>query len=122
MEYVVEIRHPKHERTTVTAEELPRIYADLEESASPTVVWNDDGDDVLIVAVGDDYSFISLKTEWTWYYLVVSDDEEEIAIELGEVDSYVPRKALAPREFGLAVLLSAGDLPTLRTDYMWEAQ
>lgn len=122
MQYLVDVRYPEHRKTTVTADELPDAYAGLKEADSPSVVWNDGGDDVLIVVVGDDHAVISLKSEETWYYLTVSGDEEEVEVDMGGTDSYVPRKALAPRELGLTVLQRAGDLPGLRTDYSWDEQ
>lgn len=120
MEYSITIWTPRRQKTTVIRDELPGAYANLKEIDSPTVSWNLDGDDTLIVAVGDDYSMISMMTDGTQYYLVVSDDEEEVPINMGSVDTHIPRKAMAPRELGLAVLLRADDFPGLRTDYTWD--
>lgn len=122
MQYLVDARNPRHEITPVTADELPDAYANLAERDGATVLWNDGGDDMLIVAVGDDHCVISLKSDETWYYLTVSGDEEQVEVDMGGTDSYVPRKALAPRALGLTVLQRADDLPGLRTDYTWDEQ
>jgi hypothetical protein len=119
MEYLVRVDYPQYQTTRVTEKELPAAYGRLTEISSANVTWNDGGDDVLIVAVGDQHCVIALKSEKTWYWLSVSDDDEHIYIAWGGVDGEVPRKALAPRELGLTVLLRADDLPGLRTDYMW---
>jgi hypothetical protein len=52
-ESLVRVDCPKLQRTRVTENELPGAYARLTDTNSATVTWNDDGDDVLIVAVGD---------------------------------------------------------------------
>lgn len=122
MEYLVTVDDEDRDEFTVTDKELPAAYADLEEGQSPTVTWNDGGDEVIIVAVNDDYCVITLMSDDTWYYLTVSDDAEEVPAYLGETEARVPRGALAPRDLGLTVLLRADDLPGLRTDYSWTAQ
>lgn len=122
MEYLIEVWYPKHEETSVTGDKLPDVYASFKKRDSATVAWNSDGDEVLLVSVGDDYSVISLKSDGTWYYLVVSDDDEEVPVYMDGTDAYVPRKVMAPRELGLTVLLRADDFPGLRTDYMWDEQ
>lgn len=122
MEYLVEVWYPEHEKTTVTGDKLPDRYASFKERDSATVAWNSDGDEVLLVSVGDDYSVISMLSDGTWYYLVVSDDEEEVSVYMDGTDAYVPRKAMAPRELGLTVLQRADDFPGLRTDYLWDEQ
>ena len=38
---------------------------------------------------------------------------------MGDVDAEVPKGAIVARDLGLEVLLRVGDLPALRTDYMW---
>jgi len=117
MEYLVETQFPEYAQAVVTEKELPGIYEQLKDSA--TVTWNDGGDDVLIIALEDDYSVISLLTDDTPYYLTVSNDEGEVLVDMAGNESAVPRKALAPRKLGLTVLLRADDLPGLRTDYTW---
>jgi hypothetical protein len=100
--------------------ELPAAYARLTEISSATVTWNDGGDDVRIVAVGDEHCVIALKSDETWYYwLSTSDEDEEVYTTTGGFEGEVPSKALAPRELALTVLLRADDLPGLRTDYIW---
>ncbi len=96
-------------------------YAHFTEISSATVTRND-GDDVLIVAVGDQHCVITLKSDETWYWLFVSDDAREVYTTMGGIDAEVPRKALARRELGLAVLLRADDLSGLRTDDMLTQQ
>jgi hypothetical protein len=122
MQYLLEVRCPEVKATTVTWAELPGVYANLKQAEYPAVVWNDCGDDVLIVAVGDDYSVTSMLTEATWYWLVVSHEDEEVFVYLTETGEHVPRKAMAPRDVGLAILQRANDFPGLRSDYMWDPQ
>jgi hypothetical protein len=122
MEYVVEAYFPRYTETAVMDRELPEAYANLKSGQSASVTWNSGGETVLIVAVGDDYSVISLLDDDTWYYLAPIDEPGEETIIMGGVDSTVPRKALAPRELGLTVLQRADDLPGLRTDYTWAEQ
>ncbi|MEK2473767.1 hypothetical protein [Streptomyces noursei] len=43
--------------------DIPLVYRDAKESASSTLTWNDLGDEVLIVVVGDDYSTVTLMRE-----------------------------------------------------------
>ncbi|HTJ72718.1 MAG TPA: hypothetical protein VL551_34585 [Actinospica sp.] len=106
----------------MTADELPGCYAQAVERDQPVFVWNDCEDPCLLVAVGDEYAYITLLHEGTFYSLVVSDDTAEEIILIGDVDTTVPRRHLAPRETGLAVLLRAPDIPGLLTDYPWEPQ
>jgi hypothetical protein len=92
-EYLVRVDYPKRQRTRVTEKE-PRLMPATEIS-SATVTWNDGGDDVLIVAVGDQHCVITLKSDETWYWLFVSDDAGEVYTAMGGIDAEVPRKALA---------------------------
>ncbi len=120
MNYDIQVMFPESE-TTVTGAELPDAYAKLE-GVGATVTWNNYGRDVLIVAVDGDDCVISLKSDETWYYLTVGDDEETVPFDMGGTDSEVPAKAVVPRPLGLTVLQRAADLPGLRTDYMWDEQ
>ena len=54
--------------------------------------------------------------------VVVSEDEEEVVIVIGDNDTTVPRKALAPRELGLEVLRRADEIAWLLTEYTWEEE
>lgn len=122
MEYLIDVQFPESE-TTVTVAELPGAYANLKGSRSygVTITWNDGGDDVLIVAVADEYCVITMKTDESWYYLVVSDDEEKVSVDMAG-DADIPGKAVSPRELGLTVLQRADDFPGLLTDYRWDGQ
>lgn len=113
--------------STVTRSELPGLYEELRGNrglTAPTITWNDGGDEVVIVAVSNDWSMSTMMTaEGTAYYLVVSDDDEEISIQMDGQDFQMPRKTLAPRELGLEILLKADvDFPGLLRDYTWEEQ
>lgn len=122
MEYELELRYPKYEVTTITSDELAEIYAKVEESGQPTFTWNPDGDDSVTVVAGDDFSYINLLHDGSFYVLVVSEDEEEVVIVVGDNDTTVPRKALAPRQLGLDVLQRADQIAWLLTEYTWEEE
>ena len=122
MEYELELRYPKYEVTTITSDDLPGVYAKVQGSGQPTFTWNPDGDDSVIVVAGDDYSYINLQHDDSFYVLVVSEDEEEVVIVIGDNDTTVSRKALAPRELGLEVLRRADEVAWLLTEYTWEEE
>jgi hypothetical protein len=55
------VDYPKLQKTHVAENELPEAYARLTDTNSATVTWNNGGEDVLIVAVGDQHCVIALK-------------------------------------------------------------
>jgi hypothetical protein len=57
---------PQHRESDIGIDELNSTYERARATDSPTFTWNDLGDDVLIVSVGDDYSVVSLLTQDTW--------------------------------------------------------
>lgn len=121
--YEVELISEGYRPRSVSRNELPKVYADLPQRESPTVSWGDISEGgVVIVQVTDDYSATALGVDGTFYWLVETDEDEEVMIDLGGTDSMVPKGALAPRERGLEVLLAVDDLAALRTEYIWVAQ
>lgn len=123
MTYEIALMRPGHKAWVVTRDELPAVYAELEEGNSPSVAWGDISEGgVVIVQVADDYSVATLGVDDTFYWLQASDDDEPVTVEIGGTDGEVPRGALVPRELGLEVLLRVDDLAALRTDYMWVEQ
>jgi hypothetical protein len=123
VDVLLELWSPEHTARAVPRDDLPAVYRELSGDQSPTLTWNDGGDDqVLIVSVADDFSTVSMLNDRTWYYLETSPEEDLVEIDLGGDDAYVPKGVLAPREFGLDVLLRADDFPYLLTEYMWREQ
>lgn len=133
MEYSIRVATPGRRGNTVTRDELPRAYEELRGTDprgidSPTVTWNDGADwsgsgtGVIIAAVNDKWSRVTLMTEGTEHQLVISDDDEVISVKMEGEYFDVTRNTLAPRETGLEILLRAEDIPGLLTDYTWEAQ
>jgi hypothetical protein len=124
VDYTVETFIP-HTKAAATEADLPEVYAKLSEAASATVKWAADQDNGLLVAVGDDYSYITLQHDGDFYALTVpveEDDEEDDVLLIGGVDTTIPRNQIAPRELGLTVLRKAPDIPGLLTEYTWEDQ
>nr|BFE55774.1 hypothetical protein GCM10020063_003000 [Dactylosporangium thailandense] len=102
--------------------ELDAVYGEVMESTGPLFVWDKSGVEVLIVAVGDDYSYISMLYGERWYELEETDGEEddaEVEIVLCGTAGPMPKALLAPRERGLEVLRRAADFPRLRAVYSW---
>jgi hypothetical protein len=122
LEYLIETWNPTHTSRHVRVEELVDVYAQIRGSASAVIVWNDGGDDVLIVSVGEDTATVSLLHDATWYWLEVSPETELVEIELGGQEAFVPKGALVPRRLGLEILLGAHDFPRLLTEYAWREQ
>src|ERR1700730_18556530 len=60
---------PQHRQSDIGSDELNSTYERARATDSPTFTWNDLGDDVLIVSVGDDYSVVSMLTQATWFFL-----------------------------------------------------
>ncbi|MFD8542410.1 hypothetical protein [Streptomyces sp. NPDC059649] len=113
---------PTHETRIVEREDLPRVYREAKELASPTFTWNDLGDEVLIVTVGADYSTATLMKDDTFYNLAVSTSDELREIQVSGDTSLWPEGHILPRELGLEVLLRAPDIDSLMHEYTWEEQ
>nr|BFE59691.1 hypothetical protein GCM10020063_042170 [Dactylosporangium thailandense] len=102
--------------------ELDAVYGEVMESSGPLFVWDKWGVEVLIVAVGDNYSYISMLYGARWYELKETGGEEgaaEVEIALCGVARPLPKALLVPRERGLEVLWRASDFPRLRAVYSW---
>lgn len=130
MDFIIETFIP-HTTATATEAELPEVYAKLPgEAASATVQWNADGDNGLIVAVGEDYSYVTLQHDGDFYTLTVKvesdnadeDEDDDEVLLIGGADTTVAKNQIASRELGLAVLQKAPDIPGLLTEYTWEEQ
>ncbi|WP_438489220.1 hypothetical protein [Streptomyces sp. S186] len=113
---------PTHETRMVDLADVPLVYREAKESASPTFTWNDLGDEVLIVTVGDDYSTVSLMREDTFYNLAVSDSDDMREIQVSGDTTMWPEGQILPREMGLEVLSRVPDVESLVRDYRWEEQ
>jgi len=122
MDFKVETWEPAHVERSVTIDELDDVYRTTSGGVSPTFTWNDLGDQVLIVAVGDDYSVVSMLNDDTWYYLQGSDVDGEAEVAMAGQPAHVPKGAILRRETGLEVLRKAGDFTDLLKSYPWMEQ
>jgi hypothetical protein len=122
MDIILETYDPVYVKRLVAREDLRSAYTGLNSDQSATLAWNDGGDQVLLVAVGDDYSIVSMLDDSTWYYLQISPDEEPVQVSLGGQDSLVPKGAILPKALGLEVLEKAEDFPALLREYSWREQ
>lgn len=124
MEYVVETYLP-HTRAVVTQPELPGAYEELREAVSATVTWRAGQDTALLVAVGDDYCYVNLQHNDSFYVLAGpapgGGDHDEILL-IGGVDTSIPARHIAERELGIEVLQKAPDIPQLLAEHVWEEQ
>jgi len=106
----------------IANEDLESAYRNVPPESSPTITWNDLGDPVVIVAVGDGYSVVSVMRNDTWYYLTLGEDEEEVSVDIagGIVD--LPRNVVLPFETGLIVLKDTENFDHLMQAYSWREQ
>ncbi len=122
MDIKFETYDPVYVKRLVPHEDLRSAYTGLKNGQSATLTWNDGGDQVLIVAVWDDYSFVTMKDHFTWYYLQISPDEEPVQVSLCDEESVVPKGAILPKALGLEVLEKAEDFSALLREYSWREQ
>ncbi|GAA0251132.1 hypothetical protein GCM10010492_59290 [Saccharothrix mutabilis subsp. mutabilis] len=100
--------------------EAEAAYAALPPTASATFSWNDGGDEVVIIGVGEDWSTATMIWDGTFYDLEASEAEGERDIVLcGQVTEY-PERLLLPRERGVELLREAdADFAALADRYTW---
>jgi hypothetical protein len=113
---------PARTSRVVSPDELAGVYLSAKGDESPTFTWNNLGDQVLIVTVDDDLSTVSMLNDETWYYLEVSDDEDEVEIRIEGSMTLVPKGVVLPRNLGLEVLQKAEDFDRVLSDYSWRLQ
>jgi hypothetical protein len=121
-DFTLETANPDQNERVIAPDELPEVYRSVSGAELPVFAWNNLGDDVLIVVVGDDWSLVTMKSEETFYNLVLSDDGSPWEVELVDGEAIFPAGARLPRERGLEVLLKADDFPRLKVDHMWQEQ
>jgi hypothetical protein len=122
MDIKLETFEPHRVTRLVPLEDLRSVYSGLTSDQSATLTWNDGGDQVLIVAVGNDYSIVTMLNSSTWHFLQISPDEELVQVSLTDEESLVPKGAILPKALGLEVLEKAEDLPALLREYSWLEQ
>jgi hypothetical protein len=118
----LDIGFPARETREVSSGELPDVYLGLKGEDSPTFTWNNLGDRVLIVTVDDESSTVSMLNDDTWYYLEISEDEDEIEVMVEGAMTPVPRGVVLPRNLGLEVLQKADDFVRVLSEYSWRLQ
>ena len=113
---------PNRVSRVVSPDELADVYRHVKNEESPTFTWNNLGDRVLIVTVDRESSTVSMLNNDTWYYLEISDDEEEVEVRIeGELTS-VPKGVVLPRDLGLEVLQKSEDFERVVSEYSWREQ
>lgn len=113
---------PTRVSRVVTSDELAYVYRHVDADESPTFTWNNLGDQILIVTVDSDSSTVSMLNHDTWYYLEVSDDEDEVEVRIEGQMTPVPKGVVLPRDLGLEVLQKAENFERLLADYSWRLQ
>jgi hypothetical protein len=113
---------PQHRKSDIGLAELDSIYEQARAADSPTFTWNDLGDDVLVVAVGDDYSVVSMLTQNTWFFLRGPEAEGDVDVVMAGHPATVPKCAVLERGLGLEVLRRAVDFPNLLSSHSWLEQ
>jgi hypothetical protein len=111
-----------HEERRLRPGEFDAVYGEVTGASGPVFVWNRWGEDMLIVAVGDDYSYISMGYGQRWFELEETgseDGEVQVEVMLGGEAHWMPKAVLAPRERGLEVLRRAGDFRRLLAVHTW---
>lgn len=87
----VETWTPEHRKEDVDVDALDSTYDRARGTDSPTFTWNDLGDGVLILSVGNDYSVVSLLTAGTWFYLRGSESEGQAEVTMAGQPATVPK-------------------------------
>ena len=113
---------PGHRERVVEPGDLESTYRRASGASSPTFTWNDLGDDLVIVSVGDDYSIVSMMTDDTWFYLRGSGPDEAMAVTMAGQEATVPGSAVLERAQGLEVLKQVDDFARLRSEHSWMEQ
>jgi len=124
MEYVIETYIP-HTRAAVTRPEMPGAYGELREAVSATVTCRAGQDTALPVAVGDDYCYVNLQHNDSFYVLAgptSGDGDHNEILLIGGVDTSIPARHIAECELGFEVLRKAPDIPRLLAEHVWEEQ
>ncbi|MCW3844994.1 hypothetical protein ONA70_33495 [Micromonospora yasonensis] len=112
---------PEYLSQEVSLEEARNIYQSLGK-ASASFTWNDCGDEVLTLSVGEDHSTATLLKDRSFCDLVYADNPGEDLIERdGSVVEY-PRALILPREKGLELLNVLPDFDRLFESYRWRVQ
>ena len=114
--------YPNRVTRVVGSDELDRVYGTVSEVDSPTFTWNDLGDQVVIVTVGDESCTVSMLNDETWYYLEVSDDTEPVEVKIEGEMTLVPKGVVLPRATGLEVLKKTSNFDQVLSDFSWRPQ
>ncbi|WP_433262294.1 hypothetical protein ACQPWR_22470 [Micromonospora vinacea] len=117
----IEIFVPEYLSREVGLEEARNAYQSLG-SDSASFTWNDCGDEVLTLSVGEDHSTATILKDRSFYDLEQGDVPGEELIEMdGSVVAYA-RSLILPREAGLELLNVLPDFDRLFKAYQWRAQ
>jgi hypothetical protein len=106
----------------VDLDKLADIYRGVNSDESPTFTWNNLGDQVLIVTVDRDSSIVSMLNDDTWYYLQISEDDDDVEVRIEGEMTFVPKGVVLPRYLGLEVLQKAEEFSNVLISYSWRLQ
>ncbi|XVV09158.1 hypothetical protein ACQP2X_30470 [Actinoplanes sp. CA-131856] len=105
----------------VELDEVTAIYGSLG-TRPASFTWNDCGDEVLTVSVGEDHSTVTLLRDRSFYDLVHAEVEGEETIEMdGDVVAW-PKALILPREKGLELLTQMPRVDEVFDRYEWRIQ
>ncbi|MFF6803400.1 polymorphic toxin-type HINT domain-containing protein [Streptomyces sp. NPDC012616] len=118
----VEVWNPsyRHEKVDLTA--LSGVYESVPEGASIGLTLDDGEDDCVIVTVESEFSTVAILRDRTFYNLQVSDNFENMEVDVAGEEISWPKGCLLPRSMGVQVLLEAGDRETVWNRYTWVEQ
>ncbi|GAA0591356.1 hypothetical protein [Streptomyces crystallinus] len=118
----VEVWNPSYQNSKVDLEALSRVYESVPENTSIGLTLDDGEDDCVIVTVEAEFSTVTMLRDRTFYNLQISDDPEDVEIDVAGEEISWPKGCLLPRAMGVQVLLEAGDRETVWSRYTWVEQ
>ncbi|MEU1078432.1 MULTISPECIES: hypothetical protein [unclassified Streptomyces] len=118
----VEVWNPSYQNSKVALEDLSPVYESVPEHASIGLTLDDGEDDCVIVTVEAEFSTVTMLRDRTFYNLQISEDAEDVEIDVAGEEISWPKGCLLPRPMGIQVLLEAGDREAAWSRYTWVEQ
>ena len=118
----VEVWNPSYQHSKVDLSNLAEVYGSLPDNVSVGLTLDDCEDDCVIVTVEPDFSTVTVLRDRTFYNLQVSQDTEDVEIDVAGEEITWPKGCLLSRPMGFQVLLEAGDREVVWNRYTWVEQ